>query len=93
MALRPNSTTAPKAEQSPRLSVTLPLETYASLERNRKEEEVSLAWVVRDATEKYVSDELPLFREGQKMTDSRSFSHTFYEFFAGGGMARAGLGA
>jgi len=26
------------------------------------------------------------------MTDPRSFSHTFYEFFAGGGMARAGLG-
>jgi len=68
------------------------LETYASLERIAKKKKVSLAWVVRDATEKYVSDEL-LFSGRSEMTDSRSFSHTFYEFFAGGGMARAGLGA
>ncbi len=27
------------------------------------------------------------------MADHRPFSHTFYEFFAGGGMVRAGLGA
>ncbi len=45
------------------MSVTLPAETYASLERIAKKKKVSLAWVVRDATEKYVSDELPLFRE------------------------------
>jgi metal-responsive CopG/Arc/MetJ family transcriptional regulator len=58
-----NSATAPKNEHSLRLSVTLPSETYASLERIAKKKKVSLAWVVRDATEKYVSDELPLFRE------------------------------
>jgi metal-responsive CopG/Arc/MetJ family transcriptional regulator len=58
-----NSATAPKSEHSLRLSVTLPSETYASLERIAKKKKVSLAWVVRDATEKYVSDELPLFRE------------------------------
>jgi predicted transcriptional regulator len=45
------------------LSVTLPSETYSSLERIARKKKVSLAWVVRDATEKYVSDELPLFRE------------------------------
>lgn len=65
MAEKPNSTSAPKSEQSPRLSVTLPSETYASLERIAKKKKVSLAWVVRDATEKYVSDELPLFREAR----------------------------
>jgi metal-responsive CopG/Arc/MetJ family transcriptional regulator len=63
MAEIPNSTIVPKSEQSLRLSVTFPSETYVSLERIAKKKKVSLAWVVRDATEKYVSDELPLFRE------------------------------
>jgi predicted DNA-binding protein len=63
MAEIPNSTIIPKSEQSPRLSVTLPSETYVSLERIAKKKKVSLAWVVRDATEKYISDEFPLFRE------------------------------
>ena len=53
----------PKAERSPRLSVTIPPETYDSLERIARKKKVSLAWVVRDAAERYVSDELPLFRE------------------------------
>jgi metal-responsive CopG/Arc/MetJ family transcriptional regulator len=63
MQEKANSTAAPKSEQSLRLSVTLPSETYVSLERIARKKKVSLAWVVRDATEKYVSDELPLFRE------------------------------
>ncbi len=62
MMERPNLTTSPKSEPSLRLSVTLPFETYASLEKIAKKKKVSLAWVVRDATEKYVSDEFPLFR-------------------------------
>jgi metal-responsive CopG/Arc/MetJ family transcriptional regulator len=60
---KPKLTTVPKVERHPRLSVTLPFETYNSLERIARKKKVSLAWVVRDATEKYVSDELPLFRE------------------------------
>jgi predicted transcriptional regulator len=52
----------PKSEHTFRLSVTLPSETHASLERIAKKKKVSLAWVVRDATERYVSEELPLFR-------------------------------
>lgn len=55
-------TVVPKSERSPRLSVTIPSETYDSLERIARKKKVSLAWVVRDAAEKYVSDELPLFR-------------------------------
>jgi len=43
--------------------VTIPPETYDSLERIARKKKVSLAWVVRDAAERYVSDELPLFRE------------------------------
>ena len=52
----------PDTERSPRLSVTIPSETYDSLERIARKKKVSLAWVVRDAAERYVSDELPLFR-------------------------------
>lgn len=63
MAERSNSASMPKGERSPRLSVTIPFETYDLLERIARKKKVSLAWVVRDATERYVSDELPLFRE------------------------------
>ena len=43
--------------------MTIPHETYESLERIARKKKVSLAWVVRDAAERYVSDEHPLFRE------------------------------
>jgi hypothetical protein len=61
----PNSASTPKGERSPRLSVTIPFETYDSLERIARKKKVSLAWVVRDAAERYVSDEFPLFREAK----------------------------
>jgi metal-responsive CopG/Arc/MetJ family transcriptional regulator len=63
MAEDPILTGEPKGERSPRLSVTIPHETYDSLERIARKKKVSLAWVVRDAAERYVSDEHPLFRE------------------------------
>jgi len=63
MAEGSNSNVVPRSERSPRLSVTIPFETYDSLERIARKKKVSLAWVVRDAAERYVSDELPLFRE------------------------------
>ena len=59
----PNLAGVSKSERSPRLSVTIPFETYDSLERIARKKKVSLAWVVRDAAQRYVSDELPLFRE------------------------------
>lgn len=51
----------PKSEPSPRTSVTFPSEIYTSLESIAKQKKVSMAWVIRDAAEKYVSDQLPLF--------------------------------
>ncbi|AXW09999.1 hypothetical protein CJO90_05670 [Ralstonia solanacearum] len=45
----------------PRASVSFPPELYATLERIAKEKKVSVAWVVREAAEKYVSDQWPLF--------------------------------
>jgi metal-responsive CopG/Arc/MetJ family transcriptional regulator len=45
----------------PRASVSFPPELYATLERIAKEKKVSVAWVVREAAEKYVGDHWPLF--------------------------------
>lgn len=45
----------------PRASVSFPPELYAMLERIAKEKKVSVAWVVREAAEKYVGDQWPLF--------------------------------
>ncbi|MGE3347823.1 MAG: ribbon-helix-helix protein, CopG family [Ramlibacter sp.] len=45
----------------PRASVSFPPELYATLERIASEKKVSVAWVVREAAEKYVGDQWPLF--------------------------------
>lgn len=50
-----------KSEPSTRTSVTFPAEVYASLEIIAKQKKVSMAWVIRDAAEKYVSEQWPLF--------------------------------
>ena len=46
----------------PRASVSFPPELYKTLEELAKKKKVSIAWVVREAAEKYVADEWPLFR-------------------------------
>lgn len=43
-----------------RASVSFPRELYDTLERIAKERKVSVAWIVRDAAEKYVGDQWPL---------------------------------
>lgn len=45
---------------TPRASVTFPPELYQTLEAIAKSKKVSVAWVVRDAAEKYVADQWPL---------------------------------
>lgn len=50
-----------KSEPSTRSSVTFPAEVYASLEIIARQKKVSTAWVIRDAAEKYVSEQWPLF--------------------------------
>lgn len=42
-----------------RTSVSLPENIYRALELLAKQNKVSLAWVVRDAAEKYVADKKP----------------------------------
>lgn len=44
-----------------RASISFPPEIYDTLETIAKQKKVSLAWVVRDAAEHYISDKWPLF--------------------------------
>jgi predicted DNA-binding protein len=50
-----------KTRSSSRASVTFPCDLYNNLEALAKRKKVSVAWIVRDAAEKYVADEWPLF--------------------------------
>lgn len=43
-----------------RATISFPAEHYAELERMAQEKKVSLAWMVRDAVEKYLADQWPL---------------------------------
>jgi predicted DNA-binding protein len=44
-----------------RASISFPPDVYETLEAIAKEKKVSLAWVVREAAEKYIADRWPLF--------------------------------
>jgi predicted transcriptional regulator len=44
-----------------RASVSLSPEIYETLERIAQEKKVSVAWVIRDAVDKYIADKWPLF--------------------------------
>jgi metal-responsive CopG/Arc/MetJ family transcriptional regulator len=54
-----------KPSAAPRASVTFPPDLYQTLEEIAKRKKVSVAWVVRDAAEKYVADQWPLFTKSQ----------------------------
>jgi hypothetical protein len=43
-----------------RASISFPPEVYGTLEIIAREKKVSLAWVVREAAEKYIADKWPL---------------------------------
>ena len=43
-----------------RASVSLPSGTYQTLQALAKQKKVSVAWVLRDAAEKYIADQWPL---------------------------------
>lgn len=44
-----------------RASISFPPDVYKTLEDIARQKKVSLAWVVREATEKYLADKWPLF--------------------------------
>lgn len=60
-AMRASSKQPLPAKGTSRASVTFPADLYAELERIAEQKKVSVAWVVRDAVEKYVADQHPLF--------------------------------
>ncbi len=53
---------APSEGSSVRATISFPSEIYQTLENIAREKKVSLAWVVRDATEQYIADKWPLFK-------------------------------
>jgi len=58
--------TTPQVEQNshkPRVSVTFPADHYAAIERIARQKRVSIAWVVRDAVERYLEPEATLFKQ------------------------------
>jgi predicted DNA-binding protein len=48
-----------------RASASLPPELYATLQDIAKQKKVSVAWVIRDAVEKYIEEQWPLFAKSQ----------------------------
>lgn len=54
-----------KRDSAPRASVTFPPELYEMLEAIARSKKVSVAWVVRDAAEKYVAEQWPLLERPQ----------------------------
>ncbi len=49
--------------KSTRASISFPNELYETLDRIAKDKKVSVAWVVRDAAEKYVAAQWPLLEQ------------------------------
>jgi len=46
-----------------RASASLPPDIYSALQELARQKKVSVAWVIRDAAEKYIADQLPLLEE------------------------------
>ena len=52
-----------QTHKSVRTSVSLPAALHDTLERMAKEKKVSVAWVIRDAAEKYIHEQWPLLQQ------------------------------
>lgn len=63
MASRNGKATRMKSASAPRASVSFPPGLYHTLEAIAKQKKVSIAWVVREAAEKYVDAQWPLFAQ------------------------------
>lgn len=50
-----------RKQKTARASVSLPAEHYSELERIAVQNRVSVAWVIRDAVDRYLSTKNPLF--------------------------------
>ena len=61
MQTKTKQLTKAQVGKSIRTSVSLPHELHDTLARLAKDKKVSVAWVIRDAAEKYVGEQWPLF--------------------------------
>jgi predicted transcriptional regulator len=55
-----------RRKSMPRASVTLPPDVHETLEQIAREKKVSLAWVIRDAVDKYIAERWPRFGRGEQ---------------------------
>lgn len=56
-----NKESKPSAKpRATRASASLPPDLYSALQELAKQKKVSVAWVIRDAAEKYIADQGPL---------------------------------
>ena len=53
--------TLPEHPATTRASISFPSAVYEEIERIAEAKKVSIAWVVREAAEKYVAEQWPLF--------------------------------
>ena len=53
-----------------RATISFPPDVYKALEVIAKQKKVSLAWVVREATDQYLSEKWPLFAKRERMARS-----------------------
>lgn len=51
--------------RSARASASLPPDIYQTLQDIAREKKVSVAWVIRDAAERYIAEQWPLFAANQ----------------------------
>ncbi len=65
MMSRSARATKTKTAPAARASVSFPPEIYSALEAIAKQKKVSLAWVVREAAERYVEAQWPFLRQKQ----------------------------
>jgi metal-responsive CopG/Arc/MetJ family transcriptional regulator len=52
-----------------RASISFPSDIYKTLEEIARQKKVSLAWVVRDAAERYINEKWPLFGKQERARD------------------------
>jgi hypothetical protein len=60
-----------KSRGAIRLSITFPENVYEALQLLATQKKVSVAWVVRDAAERYVADQWPLLDAINKPRNSQ----------------------
>jgi len=61
--MQPARKKASRPRKKNRASISFPAEVYSELEKLAAAKKVSLAWIVREAAEKYLADQWPLLAE------------------------------